>query len=134
MGDPVAVVQAIGGDGASNAGLGALAIAIPAFEDPSQPVNERICAVTGDADAAAELEQTAEEAFGPDGVDPVTRVPFEEQLGEVEVSSSESGGLGVVEIVTDPPADTHIGILFQMYVNGALTAALGGESPVPPAP
>jgi hypothetical protein len=42
--------------------------------------------------------------------------------------------LGVVEIVTNPPADKSIGILFQMYVNGTLTAALGGASPVPPAP
>jgi hypothetical protein len=134
--DPVAVIQVIGSDAAASAGLEALALAIPAFEDPDAPVPERICAVTADADAdaAAELQSTAEDAFGPDGLDPVTRVPFEDELGKVEISSSESGDLGVVEIVTHPPADTRLGILFTMYTQGALTAALGGESSLPPAP
>jgi hypothetical protein len=127
--DPVAVVQGIGVDSTSDTGLEGLALAIPAFEDPKASVAERICAVTADADAATDLEAVAQEAFGPDGLDPVTRVPFEDELGKVEISSSESGDLGVVEIVTHPPADTRIGILFAMYAQGTLTAPLGGDPP-----
>jgi hypothetical protein len=132
--DPVAVIQAIGADSTADAGLEALALAIPAFDDPSEPVAERICAVTGDADAAAALQDLAEKAFGPDGVDPATRIPFSDELGNVEISSSQSGDLGVVQIDTSPPADGRLGILFAMYEQGTLTAALGGDSGLPSVP
>jgi hypothetical protein len=131
--DPVAVVQAVGADATADTGLEALALVIPRFDDPSKSVPERICAVT-DSGSATDLESTAEKAFGPGGLDPITRVPFEDELGSVDVSSSESGDFGVVQIDTNPPADGRLGILIAMYTQGALTAPLGGESPVPPGP
>jgi hypothetical protein len=133
VGDSVAVLQSSEGL-AAETDLESFAIAIPAFDDPEAPVPERICAVTADADSASELADQLKTAFGSDGIDPVTNVPFSDELGPVEVETSESGGHGVVSLTATPGTDRQVGFLRKMYEVGALNAAFGGDPVIPSAP
>jgi hypothetical protein len=114
-------------DSQGMASEGVTLVAVGLSTPDGEVVPEEVCAVgapNGSVDSTADCMASS---FA--GIDPVTRQPFSDLLGDAELETGESDGSPWVRASFAPPADRPVGVVFEMLEKGSLSSALGGTDP-----
>ena len=120
----VAQVDDPGEGAAEEVALQAVGVTTPGEDDV---VPEVLCAVGSPGESLGGVADCMEGNFNDGGIDPFSNRPYEDELGEAEVTEGGVGGTAWVRATFEPPAKDPIGILFNLAAKASLVGPLGGE-------